>query len=88
MSDLKATSVRVFLWVESDAEVDGTVEAIADTLVALGYQTDEGVLAAIVVVPNGSDVKAWSKSPKAFGRKVVRFASSVCFPGDSGESNA
>lgn len=81
-----ATSLRVYLEVDADHNVEATAERLADLLVELGFNHDDGVTAVIACISDSPDVEAWAEGPEGFV-KALKGAAFIMVP-DPGEDPA
>lgn len=67
------TSLRLYLSVSDDAELEALSDRIADLLIELGFNAggEDGSLDAVIAcVPETDDVKAWAEGPEEFFASV------------------
>lgn len=77
----QVTSLRLYLSVAGEADLDSVTERIADVLLELGYNAGPGdVDAVITCVPEAPDVAAWSEAPEVFLETVLDDSAFLLIP--------
>lgn len=81
-----ATSLCIYLEVESDEQAHGAADRIADLLLELGYNQDGSLGAVIACRSDTPDVEAWAAGPDEFV-KAMEHAAFLVIPSDEPEDS-
>lgn len=82
-----ATSICVYLEVESDEQAEGVADRIADLLLDLGYNQEDSLTAVIACRSDRPDVEAWAAGPEEFVKAMEGAAFIVIPSHNEGESD-
>jgi len=82
-----ATSLCVYLEVESDEQAHAAAERIGDLLLELGYNRADSLTAVIACRSDTEDVKAWADGPDQFV-KAMEGAAFILIPNENEDSDA
>ena len=83
----EATSLCIYLEVESEDQVHGLADRIGDLLLECGYNAGDSLTAVIACRSDTEDVRAWAEGPEQFVA-AMSGAAFILIPNESGREDA
>jgi len=81
---MSATSLRIYLHIDSDKQAEETAEAIGDVLLERGFNRGEDLTAVVACRADADDVQAWADGPEEF-MKAMEGAAFLLIPSEDAE---